>query len=449
MQRSLPVDGQLLALAQGGVRLVDEHHVLDHGEKTYPLQSHLASLCRMVPPLHTFSDLRGKELRGTRALGAAGPRGAAGGGGRGAGVGAASVAEPPGAIKNVELMANLPEAANATAINFLTYGKKDRGHGRLDWIWDWFGQDKDGDKDKSKDVMLVTGRFGLKTYDLSDPANPKLLDEITAEELRLPGDPPYSPSNPTSTFWQNEDMDVDKKRKLALLSRDPRAYRGSTTREPGEADPNGATNIAGVYVVDAKNPADLKLLSFTQLPTGHTTVVRQRLRVAVDRRAGRDHDAAGRARLDVRAADRSSPTCATRASRGATRCSRSTSSARTASPPIRTTSTSTTRASPGSPASAARAATGPKGLHYDPVKGKIRVATPLDPVPYAGGGLDDATVGPNAGGWMHNSWRPIGADRAADRPALRQGRAAARHRGGLRSRRGCRARTAASSRSPR
>ena len=38
MQRSLPVDGQLLALAQGGVGLVDEHHVLDHGERTYPLR---------------------------------------------------------------------------------------------------------------------------------------------------------------------------------------------------------------------------------------------------------------------------------------------------------------------------------------------------------------------------------------------------------------------------
>ena len=77
--------------------------------------------------------------------------------------------------------------------------------------------------------------------------------------------------DPKSTFWQNEDMDVDQSRKLVLISRDPRSYRGSTSREPGEADPNGATNIAGVYVVDAKNPADLKLLAFEQLPTGHTT----------------------------------------------------------------------------------------------------------------------------------------------------------------------------------
>ena len=52
-----------------------------------------------------------------------------------------------GASKNVELIDNLPEAKNATASNFLSY-------------------------DDQSDVMLVTGRFGLKSYSLSDPANP-------------------------------------------------------------------------------------------------------------------------------------------------------------------------------------------------------------------------------------------------------------------------------------
>ena len=66
-------------------------------------------------------------------------------------------------------------------------------------------------------------------------------------------------------------MDVDQTRKLVLISRDPRSYSGSTGSDPGDADPNGATNIAGVYVVDAKDPAALRLLSFQQLPTGHTT----------------------------------------------------------------------------------------------------------------------------------------------------------------------------------
>ncbi len=75
-----------------------------------------------------------------------------------------------GASKNVELLHNLPEVKDATAINFMSYG-----HGA-----------------NKRDVMLVTGRFGLKSYSLQDPAHPALLDEITAEELRLPGDPPVN-----------------------------------------------------------------------------------------------------------------------------------------------------------------------------------------------------------------------------------------------------------------
>jgi hypothetical protein len=117
--------------------------------------------------------------------------------------------------------------------------------------------------------MLVTGRFGLKSYSLRDPANPRLLDEITAEELRLQGDPPVDLAGGTSTFWQNEDMDVDQDRKLALLSRDPRAYGGTTSGDASSS--TTPTNIAGVYVIEAKDPERLRLLSFQQLPTGHTT----------------------------------------------------------------------------------------------------------------------------------------------------------------------------------
>ena len=83
-------------------------------------------------------------------------------------------------------------------------------------------------------------------------------------------------------------MDIDQERKLALLSRDPRAYAGSTSREPGEADPNRATNIAGVYVVDAKDPGALTRVSFQNLPTGHTTTCVNDCR-AVDGRPG-EHD---------------------------------------------------------------------------------------------------------------------------------------------------------------
>ena len=362
--------------------------------------------------------MRGKKYWGPVALGVVIAAGSAA-------PASAQIAQPPGSIKNVELLHNLPEAANATAINFMTYGKKDRGHGRFDWIWDWF--DKGKGQDKGKDVMLVTGRFGLKTYDLSDPAKPKLLDEITAEQLRLPGDPPYSASNATSTFWQTEDMDVDNKRKLALLSRDRRAYRGSTSRSPGDPDPNGATNIAGVYVIDAKNPADLKLLSFEQLPTGHTTScindcewlwtggpapttaqeqagwLGGRPIIVTDLRDPRNPVGYPQKPVDLfrqdgvtayaHDVDVDEAGIAWVAGLGGTRGYHT------------------------------------KGLHWDPVQRKLRWATPLDPVPYAGGGLSPQTTSEkfnpgvsrlsplsdgNAGGWMHNSWRPVGKDAPRD-----------------------------------
>ena len=85
--------------------------------------------------------------------------------------------------------------------------------------------------------MVVTGRFGVKTYSLENPTKPKLLDELSAERLKLEGDPdvdfgPPDTSAPVSTFWQNEDMDVDQDRKLLILSRDPRAYAGTTNNSP-------------------------------------------------------------------------------------------------------------------------------------------------------------------------------------------------------------------------
>ncbi len=43
------------------------------------------------------------------------------------------------------------------------------------------------------------------------------------------------------------------------------------TRAPYGGSTNSNTDVAGVYIVDAKDPADLKLITFKQLPTGHTT----------------------------------------------------------------------------------------------------------------------------------------------------------------------------------
>ena len=51
------------------------------------------------------------------------------------------------------------------------------------------------------------------------------------------------------------------------------------------------------------------------------------------------------------------------------------------------------------------------GVHQDPLTGAARRATPLEPIPYAGGGFPDDAVDEvnNPGGWMHNGLRPAGA----------------------------------------
>ena len=124
----------------------------------------------------------------------------------------------PGATKGVRLLANLPEAAQAISINFLQYGRRD--------------------------VMIVAGQFGLKSYDITrDPARPKFLSEVS-----MPG------------IWEMEDTDVDPARKLVFMSRDPRAFGGNTH-----------TGVSGIYTVDASNPENLQVISFVEVPAGHTT----------------------------------------------------------------------------------------------------------------------------------------------------------------------------------
>jgi hypothetical protein len=304
---------------------------------------------------------------------------------------APAAAQDPGASRNVEHLRTISDAKMATAINFLEYKRPG----------------------KDLDVMLVTGRFGLKAYSLDNPAKPQLLDELSAERLKLEGDPdvdfgPPDTSNPTSTFWQNEDMDVDHKRKLVLLSRDPRAYAGSTSREPGEDDPNGATNIAGVYIVDARDPEALRLLAFQQLPTGHTTSCVndcEWLWTGGPAATTRQQSQLGWAGRPIIVTDLRNPT--------------------------------RPRAFPMQPVDLFRRdgvtayshdvdvdADGiawvsgdggtrgyhTDGKHFDPVQRRYRHATPLEPIPYGGGGIPASVSNDNTGGFEHNAIRPVGRD---------------------------------------
>jgi len=116
---------------------------------------------------------------------------------------------------NVKLLANVPQPS-AIAIAFLD------------------------------DTMFVTTATGVFSYDVSDPASPKLLGSL----------PMY--------IWENEDMDIDVKRKRIFISRDPRGF--TSPAAPGSAFPYGA-----VHIIDVSDPASLNQIGFFLLSAGHTS----------------------------------------------------------------------------------------------------------------------------------------------------------------------------------
>src|SRR5437764_14806050 len=94
---------------------------------------------------------------------------------------------------NVKQLAQLPETTSAISINFIG------------------------------DTMFVSTVTGLYSYDVADPASPKLLGSV----------PHY--------IWENEDMDVDPVRKRLFISRDPRGFTTPATSAGGF--PFGALEI--------------------------------------------------------------------------------------------------------------------------------------------------------------------------------------------------------------
>lgn len=298
--------------------------------------------------------------------------GAAGAGAAGAGGAGAAPAQPPGVSANVELVGNVgdlpldhPETLrNATAINFLRYGRRD--------------------------VMFVVGRFGLRAYDLANPVRPRLLDSVGNAELALPTDS-------TGTFWQNEDMNVDQRRKLVFLARDPRAFDGTTASE---------ASVAGVYVIDARDPDDLDLLTFHQLPAGHTsTCVNdcQFLWTGGPAPTQRQREELGWTGRPIFVTDLRDPRRPV-----------------THPTPVDTgRDDGITAYSHDVQVDAAGVAwvSGKggvrgywtSGLRWDPVERRLRLATPVRPVPYAGGGFEESVPPQRAASrFMHNAERPVG-----------------------------------------
>jgi hypothetical protein len=280
---------------------------------------------------------------------------------------------PPGAFRNVELVGsvgnhppNHPETLRqATAINFLDY---------------------DG-----RDVMVVVGRFGLRSYDLSDPTAPELLDSVGNDVLSLTGDT-------SGTFWQNEDMDVDQDRKLVFLARDPRAYDGTT------ADPSA---VSGVYIIDAADPADLKLVTFHRLPAGHTSTCINDCRYLWT--GGPAPSDAQRARgwtgrpiyvTDIRNPARP-VTFPTPVDLGRD------DGVTSYSHDVQVDANGVAWVSGKGGVRGYWTA----GVHLDPTTGVEREATPNNPVPYGGGGVAETFDPVRAESrFMHNAERPVGED---------------------------------------
>ena len=143
---------------------------------------------------------------------------------------------PPGAAisDNLEFEGRVDGAAG------ITEGKFDRVGGR--------------------EVLVITGRFGFKTYDVSDPEEPELLDEFIPADLAANG------------YWQNEDMELDTRRKLIIGALDPRHTDNPLGACPAGGSTSNPACRSGFYVISYENPSNMRQIGdFVELPSGHTS----------------------------------------------------------------------------------------------------------------------------------------------------------------------------------
>ena len=120
------------------------------------------------------------------------------------------------------------------------------------------------DRVHGQDILVLTGRFGFKTLDVSDPGNPVALDSFMPAEI-----------DPNAGYWQDEDMELDTKRKLIIGALDPRHNDANPTATGCPHDDGLAVRdpdcMSGFYVISYADPANLRQVGdFVSLPAGHT-----------------------------------------------------------------------------------------------------------------------------------------------------------------------------------
>jgi len=155
---------------------------------------------------------------------------------------------PPGAVKSANL-------------DYLgSFGGKGLVEGKFDRV-------------RGRSVLITTGRFGFRIYDVNDPTRPRLLDEFQPAMILDSS----AAKNPKEGYWQDEDMDIDTRRKLIIGALDPRHDNDDQAACPGigtavvpskNRDPDCRS---GFFVISYGNPRDLRQVGdFVDLPAGHT-----------------------------------------------------------------------------------------------------------------------------------------------------------------------------------
>ena len=157
------------------------------------------------------------------------------------GAAAAPQAQPP---PGAQISSSLEYVTRVPGTSMVVEGKFDRAQGR--------------------DLLIITGRFGFKTLDVSDPTSPEILDTFQPAEILGP-----------NGYWQDEDMDIDARRNLIIGALDPRHDNVDQTSCPGIGTAAAKTRNpgcrSGFYVISYADPENLEQVGdFVELPAGHT-----------------------------------------------------------------------------------------------------------------------------------------------------------------------------------
>ena len=107
--------------------------------------------------------------------------------------------------------------------------------------------------------MFGDGTGGLSIWSLKDPEHPLFVGALRVTDLLQPRRR-ARPRRHGDALLGRREHDVDSKRKLVYLARDPRSFGNNS-------HPNGRT---GLYIIDVKDPWHPQILSYHWVPAGHT-----------------------------------------------------------------------------------------------------------------------------------------------------------------------------------